>query len=234
MEDTEAKTDDNGVYIVIKNAGNPSEKTYRKPRQIKILSILHLICGSVIFVLDIIKLLFIPDSHANTLYGFCSSLFIITGIIGFISMKKTTDCKISAFMVFSILSSIFGGFLFLSEIHLALFGNFRGNGFLLFFAFLGFIELNLGIVSSAFSCHACCGCCGASDTSTENSVVYIAASEETGAGKPRVVHLNMNDVRNKKTSDHHTVLNIETPSEDTAENFAEEDSTKSGKYARFK
>lgn len=234
MEDTEAKTDDNGVYIVIKNAGNTTEKTYRKPRQIKILSILHLVCGSVIFVLDIIKLLFIPDNHANTLYGFCSSLFIITGIIGFISMKKTTDCKISAFMVFSILSSIFGGLLFLSDFHLALFGNFRGYGFLLFFAFCGLTELILGILSSAFSCHACCGCCGASETSTENSVVYIAAPEENGVGNPRVVHLNMNEVRNKKNSDHHIVLDAGNPSKDKVENVEEEDSTKSGQYARFK
>jgi len=234
MEDTEAKTDDNGVYIVIKNAGNPAEKTYRKPRQIRILSILHLVCGSVIFVLDILKIFFLPDSHANTLYGFCSSLFIMAGIIGFISMKKTTDCKISAFMVFSILSSIFGGFLFLSEIHLALFGNFRRNGFLLFFAFIGFIELNLGIVSSAFSCHACCGCCGASETSNESSVVYIAASEDNGAGNPRVVHLNMNEVRNKEASDHHVILDTETHLEDTVDKFEEDDSSKNGQYARFK
>ena len=67
------------------------------------------------------------------------------------------------------------------------------------------INLYIIIFSSSFSCSACCGCCGGGAAGVaragvgDSSVVYIpgaGAGAETG-DKPRVVHLNMADIRAK-------------------------------------
>jgi len=231
MDDTETKTDENGVYIVIKNADDPSAAKYKNTRKIQILSILHLISGAVIFFLDLLNIFINPEKKESTELGFCSTLFIMTGILGFISIKRTTSCKISAFMVFCILSSIIGGLLCL---HLIAFGvRFDYNWLYLSVALCLFVECILGIVSSAFSCQACCGCCGQSGEASESSVVYIAAPEDNGAGQPRVVHLNMNEVRKQKHIDHHIVLDSENNLECTAQQ-GENESKQDGNYTRFK
>jgi len=239
MEETDAKTDENGVYIVIKNDGKSPRLRY-KARSVKIMSIVHLVCGSVTFLVDIVKILATYENDENALAGFCSSLFITTGIFGLISLKGTSSCKISTFMVLSILSSIFGAFLFLTGLHILYSNQFVPGGYIqddviyLSFGFCGLMEFILGIVSSAFSCHACCTCCGGvSGDAEESTVVYIATPEEGDIGKPRVVHLNMNEIRKQKSNDQPIVQEIVEPKEETNGNTEEENCNSKG-YARFK
>eukprot|EP00092_Neocalanus_flemingeri_P005560 GFUD01005992.1.p1 GENE.GFUD01005992.1~~GFUD01005992.1.p1 ORF type:complete len:234 (+),score=20.38 GFUD01005992.1:156-857(+) len=233
MEETDSKTDENSVYIVIKNASKPSIQRY-KTRSIKCMSIVHLICGAVTFWLDLAKIFIIADSDENALAGFCSSLFIITGIVGFISLKATNKCKISAFLVLSIMSSIFGGFFCFSNLFLLLEYSMEGRAIYLSFFICGLMELILGIVSSAYGCHACCSCCGgALGTSEENSVVYVSAPVEEDVGKPRVVHLDMKEIRKKQVNDKQIVLGTVDNTEDNFQ-YANEEEDNSKGYVRFK
>ena len=97
----------------------------------------------------------------------------------------------------------------------------------------GFFELVLGIVSSAFGCHACCICCGGGSSEPGgNSVVYIATPGETELGKPRVVHLNMNELRKttNQIGDKQIVL---TKKETNRENLEEKLESNCKGYSRF-
>ena len=55
MHKIEDKKEENGVYIVIENEAKSSEDRYKR-RSIKIMSVLHLLCGSVAFLVEILKM----------------------------------------------------------------------------------------------------------------------------------------------------------------------------------
>merc|ERR1711936_805161 len=106
--------EETGIYIVIENnLKTPKEKYKRKA--IKILSLLHLVSGvlaiSVAGFLLILKSGYQRNEEPFSTVGeglFCGIMFLVTGVLGITSIRRTTYCKISAFLVLSILSSLSG------------------------------------------------------------------------------------------------------------------------------
>lgn len=242
MEQTQGRKDENGVYIVIENETKSSKERYKR-KSIKIMSVLHLICGFVSFAVEIVDMLATPNYKVDEPIialgeGFyCGFIFLVTGLIGITSLKRTNSCKISAFLVLSILSSIFGGVMFIMSCMYALsplWNHNPGNKMFFILIICGFFELVLGIVSSSFSCHACCVCCGGGDGEVGgNSVVYVATPGEAELGKPRVVHLDMNELK-KKTSIIGEKQIVLTRKQQPHDNNEDQSETKANKgYARF-
>jgi len=243
MEQVKDTKDENGVYIVIENEEKSSRQRYKR-QSIKVLSTLHFVCGAVAFLVETIKMFLTLDTKNDEPIialgeGFyCGFIFLVTGLLGILSLKRTNSCKISAFLVMSVFSSLFGVFLFMVSLCVLPRPYIRdhGPGIVLHSILIicGFFELVLGIVSSAFGCHACCICCGGgSSEGMGNSVVYIASPGEAEVGKPRVVHLNMDELRKTKThiGDKQMVL---TKKEGTQDNKEEEIENNSTSYARFR
>eukprot|EP00092_Neocalanus_flemingeri_P007936 GFUD01008563.1.p1 GENE.GFUD01008563.1~~GFUD01008563.1.p1 ORF type:complete len:247 (-),score=29.41 GFUD01008563.1:325-1065(-) len=242
MEHTEDMNDENGVYIVIESEEKSSKQRYKR-KSIKIMSILHLICGGISFLVEMIKMfatLDFKDDEPIIALGegfYCGFIFLVTGLIGITSLTRTNSCKICSFLVLSIFSSIFGGFLFIMSVCILPRPMIQGHtpGIVMHSVLIicGFFELVLGIVSSSFSCHACCSCCGGgSNNAGGNSVVYIATPGEADVGKPRVVHLNMNELRKttNQIGDKQIVL---TRKETQEENPEGNNESHSKGYARF-
>lgn len=229
-----------GVYIVIESDETKGPKQRYKIRSIKIMSILHLVLGLTAVGVEVAK--WIARSENNRGFCiweglYCGLVFVVTGSLGLSSARKTSSCSISAFLVFSILSAIFGAFLFLTSTILMVSARVQDTSSLvcLYWTLIlvGLIELVLGIVSSGFSCHACCGCCaGGESTGTGgNSVVFISpqegTKEEGDGGKPRVVHLNLAELRKQKEGGRQLVLKEQEKPEEG------EITCESGKYSRF-
>ena len=113
MEASQAKekSEETGIYIVMENnVKSPKEKYKRKA--IKILSILHLVSGSLAISAAGFMLIF--ESGDRRFYApvgeglICGFMFLVTGVVGITSIKWTTYCTIIAFLVLNILSALFG------------------------------------------------------------------------------------------------------------------------------
>lgn len=240
-EKEEAKKDENnGIYIVIENNQKQPKDNYRIPI-IKVLSSLHLMVGAISFMIGAYKLILKDGYQRNEApfhtYSegiFCGIVFMMTGMIGFLSLKKTTYCKISAFLVLSIFSALFGFIMAVTTLglmHRAVYKQFApaiAAHYMLLAA--GLMELLLGVLSSSFSCSACCGCCGggvggARPGAGDNSVVYIPSGASAEGDKPRVVHLNMAEIQSRPGSERNEGF-------DGVEDV-QEDASKAGKYSRF-
>ena len=231
------KDENNGIYIVIENNQKQPKDNYRIPI-IKVLSSLHLMVGAISFLIGSYKLILKngyqrneAPFHTYTEGIFCGIVFMVTGLIGFLSLRKTTYCKISAFLVLSIFSCMFGFIMAVTTLglmHRAVYKDFApaiAAHYMLLAA--GLMELLLGVLSASFSCSACCGCCGgvARPEAGDNSVVYIPSGASTEGDKPRVVHLNMAEIQSR-------------PGSERNEGFegvedSQEDASKAGKYSRF-
>ena len=242
MKKIEDNNEENGVYIVIENEAKSSKERYKR-KPIKIMSVLHLLCGSVAFLVEILKTvssLNNKESEPVITVGegfYCGIIFLVTGLIGLSSLKRTNSCKISGFLVVSIFSSIFGGFLFIMSVCILPMPMIRGHSpSIVMHSVLiicGFSELVLGIVSSAYGCHACCVCCGGGSSEPGgNSVVYIATPGEAELGKPRVVHLNMRELK-RTTSQIGEKQVVLTRKETAAENLEEKLTANKSGYSRF-
>jgi len=216
VENKEEKNHEKDIVIVMDSGRQQPKDRYRKT-SVKILSIMHVVCGVLSCLVGIFKLIL----HSS-LYNpyrrmpfytigegiFCGIPFLITGILGLISLKKTSYCKITAFLVFSIISSIFGLILILITVSLLHVAIFRGYALAIAshssLLILGLIEAFLGIVSSGYSCHGCCGCCGNDQVSNgvDSSVVYVPTQ---GVGSetdeiPRIIKINMKDLSKQKAT----------------------------------
>jgi len=251
MEDNPAtdKKDEAGIYIVIENSQKQPKDNY-KHRSIKILSGLHILCGLLAMSVGAFKLI-LKSGYQRNEEPFITSgeglwfgvVFLVTGIVGIISLKKTTYCKISAFLVLSIFSSLFGFFMIIithvssyradyKQYQPALVGHYILYG-------IGFFELVLGIVSSSFSCYSCCGCCGAvggdgagvGGGTGGSSVVYVPSNGEVEGNKPRVVHLNFADIKKGSLTGAEDNVNVDIGC--VTEN-SDDEASKAGKYSRFK
>jgi len=212
----DGKSKDAGIVIVIDNGGNkfkqPKEK-YKK-RSVKVLSILHIVLGIISCNVGIFELIMQFFANLGRLsiitVGegiFCGIPFLITGILGLISLTKTSYGKITAFLVFSILSSLFGAILLiLSSIFMVIVSDYyRPNPgpFVCqsLLVFIGLLEVIIAIVSSGFSCHGCCGYSGDEQMAygVDSTAIYVPT---TGSGigfmkseeKPRIVEINMQEL----------------------------------------
>jgi len=218
-ENKEEKNHENDIVIVMDSARQQPKDRYRKTSVI-ILSIMHVVCGVLSCLVGIFKLILhssLYDPYRShlimTFYTigegiFCGVPFLITGILGLITLKKTSYCKITAFLVFSIISSIFGLILIILSVILMDFAIIRGNALAIAshscLLILGLIEVFLGIVSSGYSCHGCCGCCGNDQVSNgvDSSVVYVptqGGGSETDEN-PRIIKINMKDLSQRKAT----------------------------------
>ena len=201
----EEKKEENGIYIVIQNTSKTPKEKYKK-KAVKVLSILHIVSGclavSVAGFMFILKSGYQKNEEPFITVGeglFCGLIFIITGIVGLASLKRTTYCKITASLVLSIFSSLSGFIMIvisLATMHWSVRRNYSpGIVSHILLVICGLFELVLGVVTSSFSCHACCGCCGAAEGGGGgggNSVVYVPTNVPTkNEGEARVVHLNM-------------------------------------------
>ena len=199
------KKEENGIYIVIENTRKTPKERYKK-KAVKALSVLHIVSGclaiSVAGFMFILKSGYQKNEEPFITVGegmFCGLIFLITGIIGLNSIKRTTYCKITASLVLSIFSSLSGFIMIvisLATMHWSVYKGYSpGIASHVLLVFCGLFELVVGIVTSSFSCHACCGCCGAVEGGRAggNSVVYVPTKNE---GEARVVHLNMSSLQN--------------------------------------
>lgn len=205
----EEKKEENGIYIVIQNTSKTPKERYKK-KAVKVLSILHIVSGclavSVAGLMFFLKSGYQKNEEPFITVGegmFCGLIFIITGIIGLNSIKRTTYCKITASLVLSIFSSLSGFIMIvisLATMHWSVRKNYSpGIVSHILLVICGLFELVLGIITSSFSCHACCGCCGAAEGGRGggNSVVYVPTNVPTKTeGEARVVHLNMAALQN--------------------------------------
>ena len=240
-DNVDTKKEDNGIYIVIENKGGhePSEKYNR--RSIKIMSGLHITGGLVSILMASLKMILKSQYQRNeepfSTAGegfYCGIIFLVTGIIGLASLKKTNNCKISAFLVLSIFSSMFGFIMTLTTTILMARAHWKDYYPALLchyvLIFCGLTELILGILSSSYSCAAFCGCCGGGGQATPaagaSSVVYIPQVGVVQGDKPRVVHLNMAEINKSAVLGDNGVDNEAAVTED--------DASQSGKYSRFK
>jgi len=239
--ETEDKKEDPGIYIVIENNRKQPKDNYRI-KSVKVLSILHFACGSLSCCFGIYKF-FLKTGYQRNEEPFSTSgegiifgiPFLLTGLVGLISINKITYCKISAFLVLSIFSALFGVILALTtlahmyralrkEYYPALLSHYA-------LILIGAFEAILGVISASFSCHGCCGCCGTGDVTRdgESSVVYIPQSRAGEDEKPRVVHLNMQELSKASVSGE------AIEKDDITLEVEETDKSKtSGKYSRFK
>jgi len=194
MDDHDTKDREKGVYLVIDNEPAEPETRYRR-RAIRLMAVIHLFLGSLAVTVDCLVMLKVLAGDVVGLGLCCGLIFTATGTLGLTSLQRTSTCKITSFLVLSIISTVFGGFLCL--LSMFMFGSYRHGhdggvvapGVLML---VGLAELVLGIVSSAYACLACCSCCGGEGRAgAGNKVVYLA-SPGTEEG-PRVVRVNLRD-----------------------------------------
>ena len=202
---SDEKKEENGIYIVIENTRKTPKERYKK-KAVKVLSILHIVSGclaiSVAGFMFILKSGYQKNEEPFITVGegmFCGLIFLITGIIGLNSIKRTSYCKITASLVLSIFSSLSGFIMIvisLATMHWSVYKGYSpGIASHVLLVFCGLFELVIGVITSSFSCHACCGCCGAVEGGRAggNSVVYVPTKTD---GEARVVHLNMATLQN--------------------------------------
>merc|ERR1712088_18425 len=200
---------ENGVYIVIDNERTAPEERYRR-RAIRHMAVIHLFLGSLAVTIDCLSILNILGHQVKGVGLCCGLVFTATGTLGLTSLQRTSTCKITTFMVLSIISAVFGGFLCLLSLFEFMIRHGQGLSWVGagILALVGLIELVVGTLSSAYACLACCSCCGGEQTgSGGNRVVYLASpGAEEGA---KVVRM-------------------------ASENPQTADGNDEGKYARFK
>jgi len=207
------ENEDVGIVILIESGKKQPKEKYKK-NSVKALSILQIVLGIISCNVGFYQIFFMflyPQRYGRiSTIGegiFCGIPFLITGILGLISLKNTSYGKITAFLVFSILSAISGGILIiLSSIFLVININpYYSPGASVIacpalLIFIGLLEGIIAIVSSGYSCHGCCGCGGDDQVvhseGKDRNAVYVP---KTGAGfkteeKPRIVEINMNEL----------------------------------------
>ena len=186
---------ENGVYIVIDNERTAPEERYRR-KAIRHMAVVHLFLGSLAVTIDCLSILEILDHQVKGVGLCCGLVFTATGTLGLTSLQRTSTCKITTFMVLSIISAVFGGFLCLLSLFEFMIRHGSGSSWIgtATLALIGLIELVVGTLSSAYACLACCSCCAGGDqTATAgNRVVYLASPSgaEEGAKVVRVAAEN--------------------------------------------
>ena len=121
------ENEDVGIVILIESGKKQPKEKYKK-NSVKALSILQIVLGIISCNVGFYQIFFMflyPQRYGRiSTIGegiFCGIPFLITGILGLISLKNTSYGKITAFLVFSILSAISGGILIiLSSIFLVI------------------------------------------------------------------------------------------------------------------
>ena len=216
-----------------------------KTRSIKIISFLHVVIGVLAFIAEIIKITatFREDQTLLAMgEGFyCGFIFIITGLVGLLTIITTTSCKVTAFLVLSILSSVFGGWLLAISGCIITGPIIQGHGPAIMIhgvlIMCGLSELILGIVSSSFSCQACCSCCKCKSDVTEvsdNPVVYLTSIGDRDDVKPGIVELNLKEMRKlQKQNGDQTTASLKKDVTTDIPNSIEKMVTKAKGYARF-
>ena len=114
--------------MILIESGKKQPKEKYKKNSVKALSILQIVLGIISCNVGFYQIFFMflyPQRYGRiSTIGegiFCGIPFLITGILGLISLKNTSYGKITAFLVFSILSAISGGILIiLSSIFLVI------------------------------------------------------------------------------------------------------------------
>merc|ERR1712038_102290 len=169
------------VYIVIDREDNKQEKQFAKKTS-KILAIIQIVLGAVSIFCQI-GIIIERHVENNEYYNqnrsdywryyshhiitgegvYCGISFIIAGILGVVASRKSTTCNISAFLVLSIIASLFAATQFIfSVINTSL--VFHADLILtLVYIVLTISALAEGVVAivcSALCCGACC-CSGA-------------------------------------------------------------------------
>jgi hypothetical protein len=165
-----------------------------KKRPLKIISFVHLAVGIIAIIAEITKMSASSNHKGQTILSmgegfYCGVIFLITGLVGFLIISATSSRKVKAFLILSILCSIFGGWL-LAVSGCIILGpiTYGHTPAILIHAVLivcGLIELILGIVSSSYSSKTCCSCCksDAQDVGGK-SVLYLADAKDVDAEKP--------------------------------------------------
>ena len=180
-----------------------------KKRPLKIISCVHLAIGIIAIIAEITRMSASSNHEGETILSlgegfYCGVIFLLTGLVGFLTISATSSCKVKAFLVLSIFCSICGGWLLAVSGCIILGPITYGHALaILIHAVLivcGLTELVLGIVSSSYSCKTCCACCksDAEDVGGK-SVLYLADAKDVDAAKPGVDGLTVKDTNSFQT-----------------------------------
>merc|ERR1712080_419529 len=153
VDEPRTRDPENGVYLVIDDERTAPEERYRR-RAIRHMAVIHLFLGSLAVTIDCLSILNILDHQVKGVGLCCGLVFTATGTLGLTSLQRTSTCKITTFMVLSIISAVFGGFLCLLSLFEFMIrhghgSSWVGTGVL---ALVGLIELVVGTLSSAYAC----------------------------------------------------------------------------------
>merc|ERR1719229_238292 len=118
---------------------------------------------------------------------YCGIFFLIAGILGVVAGRKSTTCNISAFLVLSIIASLFAATQFIFSVINTILVFHADLTLTLVFLVLALTALTEGVVAivcSALCCGACC--CGAGPRSGQ--VLYLPGVSPGVSGTAMVVN----------------------------------------------
>merc|ERR1712038_815254 len=193
------------VYIVINREDNKQEKQFAKKTS-KILAIIQIVLGAVSIFCQI-GIIIERHVENNEYYNqnrsdywryyshhiitgegiYCGIFFIIAGILGVVASRKSTTCNISAFLVLSIIASLFAATQFIFSVINTIMVIHADLTLTLVFLVLALTALTEGVVAivcSALCCGACC--CGAGPRSGQ--VLYLPGAAPGVGGTAMVVN----------------------------------------------
>jgi len=106
-EQEETREEGNGVTIII-HKDKTKQPLEWNIKSVKILSIIHVAAGLAALNTQILLHVHGRKDHIVTIFeGYVASiLYLVTGTLGLMSLRKPNKCMVSAFLVFSILSAI--------------------------------------------------------------------------------------------------------------------------------
>ena len=147
------------------------KKSFPK-RVMMLLSILQIVCGGLVFLLQIIQY-FVERPHNNWVYIvgwgiWTGPIFAASGLVGLIAASKPSKCIVKAFLVLNIISAAFTMCLIvpipIGIAHTAHHHYYKtyGGDYSVFLALhclifiLGLVQAVTAIVASRFSCGAVC------------------------------------------------------------------------------
>jgi len=185
------------VYIVINREDNKQEKQFAKKTS-KNLAILQMVLGAVSIFCQIGIIIerhvendeyYNQNSYYRRYYSYhiitgegiyCGIFFIIAGILGVVASRKSTTCNISAFLVLSIIASLFAATQFIFSVINTIIVFHADLILTLVYIVLAISALAAGVVAIVCSALCCGACCCSGDGPRSDQVLYLPGAGVSG------------------------------------------------------
>jgi len=182
------------IYLALDKNKPSNEERFAK-KTAKILSIIQIILGIIsILAQSILIMIYYSARHSYAGIGegiFCGIFFIIAGTLGIVAARKPSTCGISAFMVLSIIASLFSAVLLIMSsikvfFKLILAAESHITMFSAIMLICAITEGVVAIICSAICCRSCC--CNKGGSASQ--VVYLPGGLPQEGSQNSVMHLN--------------------------------------------